>query len=211
MSFRKTWTPPAKLRDREPPAVIVKAERRGTYAHTETVARVKQPPPVRDESYRRWVASLPCFECRIHGYSQCAHPNTGKAKGKKLSDAACFPLCCDRPGIVGCHTRFDRYELVSRADMPEIRAPGAGVDPKAEGNCMTRDEAIALRRQQLYGEPVNALLLQQAIAVIQATALSSARKPYKYRLPTLKHDVKETANAILLFNLGLWLGRQRVA
>jgi hypothetical protein len=102
-----------------PAAPLRRSERKGTYAHTQTVAKAKQPAPVRDESYRRWVASLPCFECRIQDYSQCAHPNTGKAKGKKLSDEGCFPLCCDRLGIVGCHARFDRYELVSRADMPQ--------------------------------------------------------------------------------------------
>lgn len=82
------------------------------------VAVPKEPAPVRDEAYRRWVATLPCYECRIHGYSQCAHPNSGKAKGKKLSDAECFPMCCDRPGVVGCHVKFDRYELVPRAEMP---------------------------------------------------------------------------------------------
>jgi hypothetical protein len=91
---------------------------RGTYAGGVSGARPKEPAPVRDESYRRWVASLPCYECRIQGFSQCAHPNSGKAKGKKLSDEGCFPMCCDRPGVVGCHTRFDRYEMVSRADMP---------------------------------------------------------------------------------------------
>jgi hypothetical protein len=85
----------------------------------------KEPEPLRDEAYRRWVASLPCYECRIHGYSQCAHPNSGKAKGRKNSDEGCFPMCCDRPGIVGCHSRFDRYQLVNRADMPEYERGAA--------------------------------------------------------------------------------------
>jgi hypothetical protein len=103
------------------PAPLCRVERAGVYARSPNMGNPisKAPAPVRDESYRRWVASLPCYECRIHGYSQCAHPNSGKAKGKKLSDDGCFPLCCDRPGIVGCHPKFDRYELVSRADMPE--------------------------------------------------------------------------------------------
>jgi hypothetical protein len=92
---------------------------RGTYTGAVTGPAPKAPAPVRDEPYRRWVASLPCFECRIAGYSNAAHPNTGKAKGAKLSDAACFPLCVDRPGVVGCHTRFDRYQLVPRSAMPE--------------------------------------------------------------------------------------------
>jgi hypothetical protein len=89
------------------------------------VVSVPKGEPLRDKSYRRWVASLPCYECRIHGYSQCAHGNTGKAKGLKNSDEGCFPMCADRPGIVGCHTRFDRYQLVSRADMPEYERRAA--------------------------------------------------------------------------------------
>jgi hypothetical protein len=100
-------------------APLARLERAVSYSGTTGAAVPKAPAPVRDESHRRWVASLPCYECRIHGYSQCAHPNSGKAKGKKLSDEGCFPMCCDRPGVKGCHSRFDQYEIVSRADMPE--------------------------------------------------------------------------------------------
>jgi hypothetical protein len=87
-------------------------------------ARPKAPEPVSDEAYRRLVASLPCFECGIQGYSQAAHPNSGKGKGKKLSDRECFPMCCARTGVKGCHQKFDEYEIVSAADMPdyELRA-----------------------------------------------------------------------------------------
>jgi hypothetical protein len=95
---------------------------RGTYTGAITGPAPKAAAPVRDEAYRRWVASLPCFECRIAGYSNAAHPNTGKAKGAKLSDAACFPLCVDRPGVVGCHRKFDTYILVPRAGMPEYES-----------------------------------------------------------------------------------------
>jgi hypothetical protein len=127
MTFARTWTPPAKLRDREPPAVVQRVERAGVYSLADTRAQpvLKDAEPVRDEDYRRWVASLPCYECRIQDFSQCAHPNSGKAKGRKNSDDGCFPMCCDRPGIVGCHSRFDRYELVSRADMPEYERRAA--------------------------------------------------------------------------------------
>lgn len=123
MTFgRSTWNPPPRLRDREPPEHVSKSARSGVYSSCggDVVVRAKEPDPVRDEAHRRRVAGLPCFACRIQGYSQAAHPNTGKAKGKKLSDADCFPLCCARLGVKGCHAQFDQYELVPRAAMPEF-------------------------------------------------------------------------------------------
>lgn len=78
-------------------------------------APVFNPQPkheyVRDESYRRFVASLPCFVCGIAGRSQAAHSNSaadGKGGSIKASDAALFPLCADEPGAIGCHTRHDQ-------------------------------------------------------------------------------------------------------
>ena len=71
--------------------------------------------PVRSTEYRRAVASLPCKRCGIHGYSQAAHPNTGKGAGIKTSDTDCFALCCDRPGVQGCHVLFDQHAIYTRA------------------------------------------------------------------------------------------------
>jgi hypothetical protein len=115
---------PPKLRDREPAEPpTVRPLVRGSYGPCEGGGAVpKEPQPVRDEAYRRLVASLPCFNCGIHGHSQCAHPNTGKTKGRKLSDDRCFPLCADRVGVVGCHSRFDRYELTGRDGMAAFEA-----------------------------------------------------------------------------------------
>lgn len=76
--------------------------------------------PIRSEEYRRLVAALPCAHCGIHGFSQAAHPNEGKAKGAKADDNLCFPLCCTRPGIDGCHVLFDRYKLGTRAESVEM-------------------------------------------------------------------------------------------
>jgi hypothetical protein len=116
---------PAHDRERHPVA-LKPLDRPVVYAKCGgEVVSVPKSEPLRDKSYRRWVASLPCYECRIQGYSQCAHGNTGKAKGRKNSDEGCFPMCADRPGIVGCHTRFDRYQLVSRADMPDYERRAA--------------------------------------------------------------------------------------
>lgn len=66
---------------------------------------------VRDESYRRFVASLPCFVCGIVGRSQAAHSNSesaGKGGSIKASDDAIFPLCADDFGAIGCHARHDQ-------------------------------------------------------------------------------------------------------
>lgn len=70
----------------------------------------------RSDPYRRLVAALPCAHCQIEGLSQAAHPPpTGK--GIKASDLECFPLCCARPGVPGCHYLFDQYKLMPKAHM----------------------------------------------------------------------------------------------
>jgi hypothetical protein len=66
---------------------------------------------VASEPYRRLVALFPCKICGIDGYSQAAHPNTDKGAGIKTDDRLCFPLCCDRPGVQGCHPKFDQHAL----------------------------------------------------------------------------------------------------
>lgn len=79
----------------------------------------------RSEQYRRLVASLPCVRCGIEGYSQAAHGNSlhfGKGRGLKSSDAALFPLCCNRPGTQGCHERHDQYIDVSKANLYETES-----------------------------------------------------------------------------------------
>jgi hypothetical protein len=75
--------------------------------------------PVRSESYRRWVASLPCINCSIQGYSQCAHANGG-GMGTKECDLRTFPLCCTRPGVLGCHRQFDLCIDMTKAQRREL-------------------------------------------------------------------------------------------
>lgn len=76
---------------------------------------------VRSEPYRRLVASLPCRACGLEGYSQAAHVPTD-GKGMKASDDEIFPLCCTRPGVVGCHTEYDQYRMFP--DSQETRRVG---------------------------------------------------------------------------------------
>ena len=72
---------------------------------------VEKEELLRSEPYRRLVAAGACKSCSIEGYSQHAHENEGKGAGLKTDDRTCFPLCCDRPGVKGCHPRYDQYEL----------------------------------------------------------------------------------------------------
>lgn len=85
---------------------------------------------VRSDPYRRLVASLSCSACGIEGYSQAAHPPP-KGKGMKEDDRECFPLCCDRPLVVGCHYKLDQYQLVPK-DMIRTQAAFWGKNTRAE-------------------------------------------------------------------------------
>ena len=105
--FRKTWTPPPKLRDREPGSVTASPGRRASMVP----ALLKPAPkavPARSPTYREIVASFPCINCGIVGHSQHAHANEGKGMGTKTDDRAGFPLCGPRPGHAGCHAEFDQ-------------------------------------------------------------------------------------------------------
>lgn len=75
---------------------------------------------MRSESYRRWVASLPCIVCGIEGYTQAAHPNYGRGLGQKASDLECFPLCGTRPGHMGHHYEHDNLIEMTLAERREF-------------------------------------------------------------------------------------------
>lgn len=79
------------------------------------VQPIAKEEPLRSESYRRYVASYPCFACGIEGFSQCAHPNYGKGLGLKTSDADTFPLCGPHNGLIGCHQQHDLCIDMTRA------------------------------------------------------------------------------------------------
>ena len=82
----------------------------------------KAPAPLRHEGYRRLVAALPCIHCGQWNHSQCAHPNRGKAKGRKTDDRLSFPLCTVRDFHLGCHEMHDQYKLLSpsRIEATEV-------------------------------------------------------------------------------------------
>jgi hypothetical protein len=107
--IRKPYTKPAKV---YPDPIPERLRRAATMSPREIVTAITKADPVRSESYRRLVAALPCASCGIEGISQHAHSNENKAKGRKACDLEAMPLCADSPGRVGCHSLFDRYELI---------------------------------------------------------------------------------------------------
>jgi hypothetical protein len=113
----------------------VKSLHRATYAGGTSGEPIEKDNAIEHEGYRRLVAAMPCKHCGIWGYSQCAHPNTDKAGGKKLiDDRLCFALCTVHPvagGFVrGCHERFDQGALYTKAARREIE-PAWGADTRA--------------------------------------------------------------------------------
>lgn len=106
-------------RVRAMPAVTPGAFRAPQPVVSTPAAQVEKAAPVRSEAYRRAVASLPCINCKVPGYSQCAHSNSGKGAGIKASDLDSFPLCTVHPGadgglVQGCHERFDQGALFGK-------------------------------------------------------------------------------------------------
>jgi hypothetical protein len=118
--------PPAKLALRTLAVMAVVSGRADAFPKEDAV---------RSEEYRRLVAKLPCKHCGVHGHSQAAHPNTGKGGGLKTDDRLCFPLCCDRPGVQGCHPKFDQHALYTKAARRAIE-PAWGADTRRQITAM---------------------------------------------------------------------------
>ena len=98
--------------------------RAASFAKADQMAEpVEKDAPARSEAYRRLVAAMPCANCRREKHSQHAHTNADKGKGIKNDDRDAMPLCADDYGLLGCHSRFDRYALFT--DREEHRRMGA--------------------------------------------------------------------------------------
>ena len=119
------WAPRDPDRLRGVPTVTPGAFRAPQPVATTSAEPVTKDAPVRSEAYRRAVASLPCAICKVPGYSQCAHSNSGKGAGIKASDLDSFPLCTVHPGadgrlVQGCHENFDQGALFTKAVRREL-------------------------------------------------------------------------------------------
>jgi hypothetical protein len=92
---------------------------------------VPKTAALRSEEYRRLVAALPCIACGLPGFSQAAHPNTGKGIATKTDDRLCFPLCGPRMtgagGIAGCHALFDQGAMYPK-DVRRLVEPAWTAD-----------------------------------------------------------------------------------
>ena len=108
--------------------------------------------PVRNEAYRRAVASLPCVICGVSGYSQAAHGSgvgTGASKGMgiKACDTTLFPACCDRPGVRGCHSQLDQGAMFKRAVRHEL-------EPVWAADTQRRIVALGLWPKSMPNQPL---------------------------------------------------------
>lgn len=96
--------------------------RAAAVAMVDTRSKMVVPVPkteiVRDDDYRRLVASLPCICCGAVGATQAAHPNTDKGMALKADDRECFPLCT--VGANDCHGAFDQRAMFSKEVRREI-------------------------------------------------------------------------------------------
>lgn len=120
---RTGFTP--KPRPERASVVLARLTRPANYARSSMALPVPKAAPVRSQTYRRLVASLPCINCGIEGFTQHAHGNQGKGMGLKVCDLFAFPLCADRPGQVGCHTGHDQGALLPRAVRREVEVEWA--------------------------------------------------------------------------------------
>lgn len=55
-----------------------------------------------------WITSMPCWECGAVGFTVQAHVGKeGKGAGRKANADQIANLCCSRPGVMGCHEKYD--------------------------------------------------------------------------------------------------------
>lgn len=121
------------------------------------VRAIPKAHPVRNEAYRRAVASLPCVICKVPGYSQAAHGSAGKGMGLKACDTTLFPACCDRPGMRGCHSQLDQGALFKKAVRHEL-------EPVWAADTQRRIYALGLWPKNMPNQPLaHAERAQEAI------------------------------------------------
>ena len=102
-------------------------------------AQVRKAAPVRNEAYRRAVASLPCAICGLYGYSQAAHGSEGKGMGMKRAP---FKRKNNAENIQSkvaqSHSQQERVAIISMAKSAKKRAfnaVGCSENPK-QSTCM---------------------------------------------------------------------------
>lgn len=107
---------------------------------------IPKEAPVRSEAYRRAVASLRCYRCKIEGFSQACHGDADKGMQRKTDDLTCWPGCGERPGIPGCHYYVSRVMPRDERRAFEIDAAKDTIACLIFKGQETGREAQALRR-----------------------------------------------------------------
>src|SRR5690606_21011660 len=129
MTWNSTFTKPAKPMQRKTPMKAGKPMARGREKRgpglaqriAESMGRAikharGESNLLRSVEHRQNVAALPCAKCGIVGFSQAAHVNFNKGGALKVCDSLTFPLCCSRPGVVGCHVLHDQGGIYTRQE-----------------------------------------------------------------------------------------------
>jgi len=113
---------------------------------------------VRDEDYRRAVASLPCARCGIVGFTQCCHSDSGedgKGGAIKACDLSSWPGCGPRPGVPGCHYEVGHGAVLGREEKRAFEVKAAA-DTRAHLIAMSamdaRLRAVLVRVGVIKGE-----------------------------------------------------------
>ena len=99
-------------------SIVTKPARIAPFSN-EFKGSIPKAQPVRNEAYRRAVASLPCCICGIAGQSQAAHGSGAgtavcKGMGLKSCDLTCFAAC------VTCHHQLDQHALFTKAARHQL-------------------------------------------------------------------------------------------
>ena len=138
----KSRAPQREARDpdrlRSVPTITPGAFRAPQPVATTPVVQVPKDAPVRNEAYRRAVASLPCIACGIQGYSQAAHlPPEAKgmkrAPFKRKNNAENI-----QSKVAQSHAQQARVAIISIAKSAKKRAfnaVGCSESPK-QSTCM---------------------------------------------------------------------------
>lgn len=108
---RSAWKP--RSRERKGPGL---AQRVAQSVGTAINHNKGESSRLRSEDHRKNVAALPCAVCGIVGFSQAAHANFNKGGALKNCDSLTFPLCCDRPGVRGCHSLHDSGAIYTKQE-----------------------------------------------------------------------------------------------
>lgn len=134
--FKRPELPPRVNTVHVPRSEPARATLRAPTRFTEPILKAVR---VESEPYRKLVASLPCWRCGIHGYTQACHGDYDKGMQLKTCDLTCWPGCGPHDGIEGCHEFVGRrmprqerrsFEARAAADTQATLIALAGNDKK---------------------------------------------------------------------------------